>query len=146
MSKLLREATTIAIAITRLSHLDRNFRHQSYQAHVQPPEPTRTDETARKPPCPKSDGHHAPNRCFKFRDLSPEGKKQFLIETRRCFLCFAANHGRSSCRAEYRCRTCGGKHNTALHDALARPANVLVAHTPPDGATPSHSVTSKNHA
>ncbi len=112
------------------SHLDRNYKQHAFQNSTGEEAPQNRDQTRRQP-CPKCTGNHTLGRCFKFRDSTPDEKKTFLIEQKRCFLCLATGHSRQNCRADYRCRVCNGRHNTALHEALSR-QTTLVSHTQPD--------------
>ncbi len=105
------------------AHLDRNFKQQAF--HATASDSTTTNKDTKKQPCPLCGGNHTLGRCFKFRDMNAEDKRAFLMDARRCFLCFATNHGRQNCKVEYRCRACGGKHNTALHDTFNRQTTMV---------------------
>ncbi len=118
------------------SHLDRNYKHHTYQTTTSEDTPAQRDN-GRRPPCPKCGGPHTLGRCFKFRDSTPGEKKTFLMDEKRCFLCLATGHTRPNCRADYRCKTCNGKHNTALHDALVRTTSLVTTETGADSTVES---------
>ncbi len=96
------------------SHMDRNYKSyppvQNVYAAAEEKQPTQ-----RRGPCPLCDGTHPLNRCFKFRDFNITDKKRFLMDQKRCFLCFAVGHMAQSCHVEFRCRDCGARHHTSLH-------------------------------
>ncbi len=70
--------------------------------------------------CPLCDNPHPLAKCFKFRDMTPQQRKEFITQKRRCYLCFQERHGANNCKLGYKCAICGDKHHTMLHDARPR--------------------------
>lgn len=55
------------------------------------------------------------NHIYPQCNLVPmEDRLNYLQEHRLCFLCFKPGHMKRDCTAEYQCRKCKGRHNTAL--------------------------------
>ena len=59
--------------------------------------------------------NHLIFQCRTFSSLSPQERKQWVIQHQRCFQCLAATHMISHCNSKRLCNVCHGKHNTLLH-------------------------------
>lgn len=55
--------------------------------------------------------------CPRFRDMSATARRNHVIEKRLCFNCLG-RHNASACQNEKRCRECGNKHHTMIHQQL----------------------------
>ncbi len=87
--------------------------------------------------CPLCNGAHPLGRCGKMRAAAPRERREFLISQRRCFLCFSDGHMVGSCTVTYRCKKCGGKHHTMLHqDRNVEGQAALVARDAPEEPDP----------
>lgn len=60
--------------------------------------------------CPKFDAYNVPQR------------KKFVHENELCENCLQ-KHKTADCRSKYRCKTCGGKHHTKLHEPNSTTVN-----------------------
>ena len=66
--------------------------------------------------CPYHDKTtHTLEDCVAFRDRPYKDRQEFIRSRGLCFGCLG-NHFRKSCEIVPRCVTCGGKHNSVLHD------------------------------
>ena len=81
-----------------------------------------------KPPpkcfvCSHPDCKHFLADCETFRTLSPEAKRQTVIDAKRCLNCLSLDHFVRDCARPSKCRECGpknqNKHATALHVCFA---------------------------
>jgi hypothetical protein len=70
--------------------------------------------------CPLCSETHKLTRCEKFKEKSPQERRDFAMQARLCHNCLGRNHVASECRSEYICRVpeCGKKHHTYLHPPL----------------------------
>lgn len=66
--------------------------------------------------CPLCEHPHPLAKCYKFKDMQPHQRKEFLTQKRRCYLCFQERHNANNCRMGYKCAACGGGHHTMLHE------------------------------
>ena len=78
--------------------------------------------------CPLCPLTHPLGRCGEFRKLPAQEKRAFLVQHRRCFLCFQKNHNVRNCSMKSGCRQCGDKHHTWLHGTkyVANPQALLL--------------------
>ncbi|XP_031638866.1 uncharacterized protein LOC116350989 [Contarinia nasturtii] len=53
--------------------------------------------------------------CPVFESWTVNARKRFITENKLCEKCLHA-HEKQQCRSKYKCRTCGGEHNTKLHE------------------------------
>ena len=53
-------------------------------------------------------------RCFKFKVLSVDGRKNVAKDLNLCYRCLREDHDSTSCQRK--CATCDGEHSTLLHD------------------------------
>ena len=53
-------------------------------------------------------------RCFKFKGLSVDGRKNVAKDLNLCYRCLREDHDSRSCQRK--CATCDGEHSTLLHD------------------------------
>ena len=67
--------------------------------------------------CTLCQGDHGLGKCSKFREMTPQERKAFLIQERRCFLCFQRGHGVTRCQFKFSCMHCGKRHHTLIHGA-----------------------------
>ena len=66
---------------------------------------------------------HPLYRCETFIKMPLSERSQVVKENRRCFNCFRTHHIKD-CNSRARCRECGYKHHTLLHDPN-RPRDVV---------------------
>ncbi|KAJ8979111.1 hypothetical protein NQ317_014123 [Molorchus minor] len=59
--------------------------------------------------------NHSIYKCNKFLNLPVQEKRNFVYANKLCFNCFGSKHSVSQCTRD-KCRTCGGKHNTLIHE------------------------------
>ena len=59
--------------------------------------------------------HYLPN-CPKFLNDTLVNRKKFVEEKKRCFKCLRTGHMSKECTQPHKCKTCGRKHPTSLHD------------------------------
>lgn len=62
----------------------------------------------------KGKGHNI-YKCFKFMPLTVSEKREFVSKNRLCFNCLGSKHSVNQCDRT-KCKTCGGKHHTCLHE------------------------------
>lgn len=67
-------------------------------------------------PCSYCDQNHFLVSCSKFRDLTPEARKEIVTQNNLCFNCFGKHKG-INCQSKKSCFTCGDKHHTMIHEA-----------------------------
>lgn len=65
--------------------------------------------------CVFCDQDHPLFRCFAFKQKSVAARKRFVSNNNVCFICLKSGHTVKSCTSTFKCRSCGGKHNTLLH-------------------------------
>ena len=58
--------------------------------------------------CVFCDENHYANRCVKITDL--HARIRFLSSNGHCFICFEKSHVASSCKQNYKCNKCNGRH------------------------------------
>ncbi|XP_050423619.1 uncharacterized protein LOC126835225 [Adelges cooleyi] len=58
---------------------------------------------------------HQISRCFAFKKLTADKRKEFVTSKRLCFSCLRTNHMVSACPSKATCAKCGKQHNTLLH-------------------------------
>ena len=68
--------------------------------------------TQRRRPCPFCRENHSPLYCQNVTDVSK--RRDILRRDNRCYNCLASGHRVADCRNEGRCRTCQGRHHTAV--------------------------------
>lgn len=64
--------------------------------------------------CP--DHYHNLYECEKMKKMSVEQRKDLLKTQNRCFNCLNNNHNVFNCKSRFRCRYCGRKHHTLIHE------------------------------
>jgi hypothetical protein len=64
------------------------------------------------PTCAFCKDSHYSNDCFKIKDKAK--RYEIAKRDRLCFNCLRGNHSIQNCRSLYKCRSCSGKHHTAL--------------------------------
>ena len=85
-------------------------------AAVQVVTPTQSSSPSySKPPCPVCQGDHPAYFCSAFLAKTMEQRQELVTQLHLCRNCLRSGHAAVSCRSDYRCRTCRGKHNTTLH-------------------------------
>ncbi len=121
------------------SHMDRNYQKGSafltLEDQWEAAEPGEGDDEAanqifmaqgqqqsgnlprQSPPCSLCQAAHPLGRCDRFQALTPRQRKEFLVRENRCFLCFQRSHPVTRCRFPYKCKQCGGRHHTMIHEA-----------------------------
>ena len=67
--------------------------------------------------CPLCQADHGLGRCSRFREMTPQQRKELLAKERRCYLCFQRGHTVFKCSFKFTCAKCGRKHHTLLHGA-----------------------------
>ena len=77
--------------------------------------PAQSVPTFQKPPCPVCEGDHHTYFCSVFLGKTMDQKQEVVSDLKLCRNCLKIGHSAAACRSDYRCRTCRGKHNTALH-------------------------------
>ena len=78
--------------------------------------PTQSVSTSySKPPCPVCQGDHPAYFCPAFLAKNMEQRQEIVTQLHLCRNCLKSGHAAASCRSDYRCRTCRGRHNTTLH-------------------------------
>lgn len=67
--------------------------------------------------CPMCSGPHKLTRCEKFKEKTPQQRREFTMQARLCHNCLGRNHLAANCRSDNTCRVqgCGRKHHTFLH-------------------------------
>lgn len=55
-------------------------------------------------------------RCDKFRGLTTSQRKEMVQEAHICFNCLSPGHSARLCTSKFKCSSCGGRHNSLLHD------------------------------
>ena len=94
------------------------------------------------------DENHSANKCVNITD--PHARKRFLSSNKHCFICFEKSHAASSCKQNYKCNKCNGRHCVSIC-TFSKPKNSPQA--PPNGqfqysqsapATPDQDSTSSN--
>lgn len=53
--------------------------------------------------------------CYHFAKLEKDKKQEFIRENKCCFRCLKVGHMSKDCKSEPNCKTCNGKHVTAMH-------------------------------
>ena len=56
--------------------------------------------------------NHSASRCVKITD--PHARKRFLSSNGHCFICFEKSHVASSCKQNYKCNECNGRHHFSI--------------------------------
>ena len=74
---------------------------------------------------------------YKFKNFSFDKKMEHVKTQRLCHNCLALGHKAGECRSHYRCRTCQGKHNSAIHEMTLQ-ATTLQQQQQPTPLHPSH--------
>ncbi|XP_076294567.1 uncharacterized protein LOC143215872 [Lasioglossum baleicum] len=69
-----------------------------------------------RPRCILCSADHYIGACTQFLAKTPEQRKQFVTQNRRCYNCLG-NHPRKACRSTKKCTTCASRHHSSLHDA-----------------------------
>ena len=77
-----------------------------------PPPTVATLLLGEQPPCCYCNNSHNPERCDQVRN--PEGRKQALMKSGRCFVCLRKGHLGRQCRSKLLCVVCGGKHHPSI--------------------------------
>ena len=62
--------------------------------------------------CVFCDENHYANRCVKITD--PHARIRFLSSNGHCFICFEKSHVVSSCKQNYKCNKCNGRHHISI--------------------------------
>jgi hypothetical protein len=60
--------------------------------------------------------NHCLEKCFKFRDKTPQEKEAFIKQKGICFGCLTPGHMSKTCKRRLQCKTCGKYHPTILHN------------------------------
>ena len=68
------------------------------------------------PSCVYCSQAHSSGTCQTVSD--PEGRKQILRTSERCFVCLRRNHLSRNCRSTGRCAKCRGRHHTSICPTL----------------------------
>ena len=74
------------------------------------------------------DENHSANRCVNITD--PHARKRFLSSNKHCLICFEKSHVASSCKQNYKCNKCNGRHHVLIC-TFSKPKNSSQA--PPNG-------------
>ncbi|XP_055714979.1 uncharacterized protein LOC129809188 [Phlebotomus papatasi] len=53
--------------------------------------------------------------CKKFKDLTPQQRKDQVKQHKLCYNCLSSHHRYEDCSSTKTCKQCNGKHNTLLH-------------------------------
>ena len=93
------------------------------------------------PSCLFCNGTHSLERCFKFRDKTFDGRKEFVSTRKLCANCLRANHFARRCRMAKAClfSGCGQRHHSLLHpppraaERVERPAGCTSQESLPEG-------------
>jgi hypothetical protein len=65
-------------------------------------------------------------KCPKFKDMSPQARKDVIVRSKRCFVCFK-EHQVKDCTYKRTCNLCDGRHHPLLHvGSKGASANALV--------------------
>ena len=64
---------------------------------------------------------HPLHVCKIFMEKTVQQRKDCIKEHNLCWNCLKAGHNTAECRSEYRCKVCGGKHNTMVHHERTEP-------------------------
>ena len=111
--------------------VDRSIRHRiAHATQTAHSSPTVLDSNSNHPEnmrqefkCFVCNNSHPLYRCEAFIKMSLNERSQVVKENRRCFNCFRTHHNKD-CNSRARCRECGYKHHTLLHDPN-RPRDVV---------------------
>ncbi|KAI4496610.1 hypothetical protein M0804_000420 [Polistes exclamans] len=69
--------------------------------------------------CDCCEGKHFIVTCPKFRKLNIIARRSIVIDAKLCYNCLG-RHKANLCRTSLRCKRCGAKHHTMLHDPACR--------------------------
>jgi len=58
---------------------------------------------------------HRVFHCTKFKEMTPQKRRDFAKNRNLCFNCLCSNHSIHNCPSKVRCYTCKAKHHTMLH-------------------------------
>lgn len=58
---------------------------------------------------------HPLYKCEKFLELSTDQRREFAAKKALCYCCLNTGHGKGQCNSKGRCKECGAKHHTVLH-------------------------------
>ena len=64
--------------------------------------------------------NHKIQACQTFNDLIIEDKLKMVQSKGLCYNCLRKGHTASECSSQYKCRTCGSKHHTLIHQQRPR--------------------------
>ena len=81
-------------------------------------------------PCLVCTEYHPLHVCQSFADKTVDQRKDCIKEFNLCRNCLKCGHSAADCRSEYRCRVCGSKHNTLIHEKAAAPSASVNTATP----------------
>ena len=94
------------------------------------------------------DENHSANRCVKITD--PHARKRFLSSKGHSFFCFEKSHEASSCKLNYKCNKCNGRHHISictfskLKSSSQTPQNGQSQNSESAPVTPDQDFTSNN--
>ncbi len=93
-----------------------------------PSPPTNTAPEKVTTHCPYCNNSlHFLDQCSNFSHLTKEQKSTWVKSNKKCWRC-GRGHQAAQCRLKITCKTCSGKHVTALHDVNSRPAGENASH------------------
>ena len=94
--------------------------------------------------CPLCSSPHKLTRCEKFKEKTPQSRRDFVIQSKLCLNCLGRNHVASECRSENTCKVpgCSQRHHTYLHPPKDKPTATESRNTPnsTSQATPNQAI------
>ena len=69
-----------------------------------------------KPRCQLCRHNHPLKYCTHFQIMAPAQRRAHVKQHGYCLNCFAQSHNRFWCESENRCKLCGARHHTMLHE------------------------------
>ncbi|XP_037826545.1 uncharacterized protein LOC119614493 [Lucilia sericata] len=71
--------------------------------------------------CKLCEKNHTLRECSSFNSLGLNQRIEFVNENGICYNCLATGHVIKDCYSAFKCRYCGGKHNSLLHKPNSNP-------------------------
>lgn len=71
--------------------------------------------TTKETQCVVCNQGHFIHKCTQFQSMSPESRRQVVMELKLCRNCLAQGHRQKDCKSRFACRECKARHHTLLH-------------------------------
>ena len=104
----------VLVGATAWEEVEEDFGEETREEHLLL---GRERDQAQRRGCPLCQDAHGLGRCEQFRKMTPQERRDYLAQQRRCYTCFQPGHNVQNCKLRLTCTKCGRGHHILLHGA-----------------------------